>query len=536
MYLLDQKTKKIMEECKERAIAAGLVFDKESLEYVVTNRDMLELSPKVMIPTLYDYWVNDVEVLKKKGEYKLYPSNPYETVINSRPAISFYNDNNPDWLNIMIFYHVLGHIDFFQNNTLFSKTWNDDFVGQALADKRLLESLRSEHGRWVDYVIEFSRAIDNIIGYFKELVPAPMPEEKKTPPKIAFFFDIFLQRVEKVNVNIFYKYIELYNTFQTESPETAEQRFFAEIKVTYPEFQAKYSRYEEKEKVEYLDILDYLLKYSPFLNLSKNNWMKSILRIIRNTSLYFSPQIRSKICNEGWASYWHDTLFRSDDRIKGHEVSYAKINSFVTSLPRVGLNPYAIGLRLLQYIEELADKGQISYKFQKIMDLKAREDFDLKTDNGKKAIFSIRKHFSDFMLLNTFVDQTFVDKHNLFVTGKRLNQERGTIEYYIKSKKAEDYKKMMIDSLYHPPHIVIDLEKTSDKSLYLFHNFEGKQLIKDFISDVMVGLEFLWGNQIELETTEIIQKRDAKGNPTEREFKRILYTMKDKKLSRKVIG
>jgi len=106
MKIIEQSEKKIMEECKVRARAAGLRFDNETLEYIVTNQDLIELSPKGMIPTLYDYWVNDVEVLKGKGQYKLYPNNPYETVINSRPAISYYNDNNPDWLNIMIFYHV----------------------------------------------------------------------------------------------------------------------------------------------------------------------------------------------------------------------------------------------------------------------------------------------------------------------------------------------------------------------------------------------------------------------------------------------
>ena len=96
MKIIDQHTKKIMENCKVRARDAGLRFDDESLEYIVTNQDMIELSPKGMIPTLYDYWVNDVEILKGKGQYKLYPHNPYETVINSRPAISYYNDNNPD--------------------------------------------------------------------------------------------------------------------------------------------------------------------------------------------------------------------------------------------------------------------------------------------------------------------------------------------------------------------------------------------------------------------------------------------------------
>ncbi|MGD9190451.1 MAG: SpoVR family protein, partial [Desulfobacterales bacterium] len=106
MELIDQHTKKIMEGCKQRAFKAGLRFQDETLEYIVSNRDLLELTPKLMIPTLYDYWVHDVEVLKEKGRYELYPSNPYETVINTRPAISYYNDNNPDWMNVMIFYHV----------------------------------------------------------------------------------------------------------------------------------------------------------------------------------------------------------------------------------------------------------------------------------------------------------------------------------------------------------------------------------------------------------------------------------------------
>ena len=89
MELISQHSKAIMEGCKDRARKVGLRFPDESLEYIVTNRDLLELSPKMMIPTLYDYWVHEVELLKEKGKYELYPSNPYETVINTRPAISF---------------------------------------------------------------------------------------------------------------------------------------------------------------------------------------------------------------------------------------------------------------------------------------------------------------------------------------------------------------------------------------------------------------------------------------------------------------
>ena len=209
MELVSQHAKKIMEGCKERARDAGLRFQDESLEYIVTNRDFLQLSPKNMIPTLYDYWVQDVEVLKDQGQYELYPNNPYETVINTRPPISYYNDNNPDWLNVMIFYHVIGHIDFFQNNLYFRHTWDYDFAGKALADKRLLAKLRSEKGRWVDYIIEFSRAIDNLVGYFDLL--SSFAAEKKKLSKIDYYFDVFLQQKEEHTIAGYVAEIERYN-------------------------------------------------------------------------------------------------------------------------------------------------------------------------------------------------------------------------------------------------------------------------------------------------------------------------------------
>lgn len=524
-----------MEECKERARAAGLSFDNDTLEYIVTNKDLIELSPKVMIPTLYDYWVNDVEVLKEQGKYKLYPNNPYETVINSRPAISFYNDNNPDWMNIMIFYHVLAHIDFFQNNKLFERTWGDDFVGQALADKRLIANLRSEHGRWVDYTIEFSRNINNLNNYFPELSRHAFPQEMNAPDKVSFYFGEFLQEIVQVPEHELYKDVGHYNNLIDKDPNVGESLFFSEVKKKYPEFQSKYNAHINKqavvEKGVGSDLMEFIRDNSPFLKKEKNKWKRSIMSIVRNTALYFEPQIRTKIINEGWASYWHDELFRSDDRIKGHEVAYAKVNAAVTSISRVGLNPYAIGLRLMQYVEDLANKGKLDYHFQKIKNIENRADYDQKTLRGKEAIFELRKNFSDFTLINTFVTQDFVDQHNLFVVGRRMDEEREVYQYYVKSRKAEDYKKMLINSLYHPPTVQVDYQRTSDETLYLTHLYEGKQLIKDFIPDTLIGMEYLWGGQVQLETTEIIQSDYS----DEIEEQAVLYTVKDRQIQREEI-
>ncbi|OQY02956.1 MAG: SpoVR family protein [Bacteroidetes bacterium 4572_117] len=532
MKLIDQHTKKIMEECKIRARDAGLKFEDESLEYIVTNKDMLELSPKGMIPTMYEYWVNDVEILKEKGKYKLYPSNPYETVINSRPAISFYNDNNPDWLNIMIFYHVLAHIDFFQNNLLFQNTWTDDFVGQALADKRLVENLRSTHGRWLDYIIEFSRGINNLTGYFDNLMKTAMPKTLKKTDKISYYFDTFMQDVLKKPQHEIYNEINNYNQLISNNKNLGESVFLGGIRKKHPEFTSLYEKYLKADKQPSIDIIEFIRDNSPFLRKKKNLWMKSVINIVRNTAMYFAPQIRTKTINEGWASYWHDTLFRDDDRIKGHETSFAKINAKVTSISRIGLNPYAIGLRLFQYIENQANKGRLNYGYQKINDIEQRKNYNLNTGGGKDFIFDIRKHFSDFTFLNTFIDQDFTDTYNLFVVGKRLNPQKRIYEYYIKSKKAEDYKQMIINSLYHPPQLNVNTEKTNDGNLYLVHHFEKKQLVKDFIPETLIGIEYLWGGQVQLETTEIYKKKKAGEKEKTYEYKRVLYTINDKKVSK----
>jgi len=539
MELINQHTKGIMEGCKERARSAGLTFTDESLEYIVTNRDLLELSPKVMIPTLYDYWVHDVEVLREKGKYELYPHNPYETVINTRPPISFYNDNNPDWLNVMIFYHVLAHIDFFQNNLYFRHTWDYDFAGQALSDKRVIAKLRAEKGRWVDYVIEFARSIDNLVDFHGGLSELFVPHETECSSRLNYYFDVFLQAEKKFSISEYIKEINRYNDYLKAHGELAEKAFFSDAQRRFPELEAKFDHANEARPARQRDLLHYLLEHSAFLAKDENIWMRSILEIIRKTSIFFQPQIRTKIMNEGWASYWHEFLFLQDDRIQGHEVDFARVHSYVTSMPRVGTNPYALGMRLFNYIEEQAGKGRFSFEFQRLTDADRRKNFDTGAATGRDFIFAVRENLCDYLFLKNYLDQDFLDLHKLFVAGKRLNEQRMVWEYYVKSRKAGDYLQMMLDSLYHPPVITVDQAKGVQGALYLVHVFEGKQLVKEYIANTLMGIEFLWGGPVQLETTEAQVTAKAPsgwGEVTqdgEVTWQRVLYSMNEKKLSKK---
>ena len=97
--------------------------------------------------------------------------------------------------------------------------------------------------------------------------------------------------------------------------------------------------------------------------------------------------------------------------------------------------------------------------------------------------------------------------------------------------------------MYHPPSIEVDHTKSKDGMLYLNHKFEGKPLVNEFISNTMLGIEYLWGAPVQLETSEIAQPaqegRRHMGSSPEKpadqkniKWKRVLYTMKDRKLTR----
>jgi len=129
-----------------------------------------------------------------------------------------------------------------------------------------------------------------------------------------------------------------------------------------------------------------------------------------------------------------------------------------------------------------------------------------------------------------------------------------TWQYYIKSKKAVDYRQMIIDSLYHPPEIHVDPEKTKDGILYLNHTFEGKGLKVDYIENTMVGIEYLWGGPVHLETSEAVLAPPTEHNaytnfwdpssgtagtqpdpPKEIQWKRVIYIMENRNLKKQEV-
>lgn len=567
LWLASETLRQEMQECKRRAREAGLRFSDETLEYIITNQGILELMPKNMISSLYDHWLQDVEVHRNKWIYDIFPHNPYEITVNTRPAISYYNQDNADWRNIVIFYHVLGHIDMNQNNIYFRHTWDDDFWNQALADKRAIEKIRDEKGtekRWVDYVIEFALAIDNLVGYYVELDEIRRKEQPgffgPVSKKLEYYFKEFLKKkLEEKSIpegiNFYYQEVERYNQCVEEFGNIEAENIFFNAQVfqskfpEFPEVFRKWKEEKEKEIPKPKDILQYLMEYSDFIQKPENKWMKDTIEVVRRTSLHFQPYFRTKISHEGWASLWHERLYVLDKRIKGHAVDYAVMDAHTVVDPRVGLNPYSLGKHLFLFIEELATKGKLSPEYQLLRDIEMRRRFDRKSGKnyGKEALFAARTYFDDRGLINFLSDQDFQDfmeKYQYFLAGIRLPKDldkllKGMLEVYIKSKKAQDLRDSLNKFLYHPPYIIIDQK---EGELYLNHVYEGRSLVTEYIPNVLIGLEYLWGKPVNLETTEYVEESPdhywwLRIEPIEPEYKkvRVLYTCRNRKTERKVL-
>jgi len=177
--------------------------------------------------------------------------------------------------------------------------------------------------------------------------------------------------------------------------------------------------------------------------------------------------------------------------------------------------------------------------FRRLQGIEQRKQYNRKTARGREYIFQVRENFSDFTFINSFVDQDFIDRNQLFVAGRRLNKQRMVWEYYVRSRKADDYRQMLFASLYHPPKIEMIPEKSTDGCLYLSHQIEGKPLVNEYIANTMLGIEYLWGNPVKLETSEAEVRGGGEAEDEEQSpqisWTRVLYTMKDRQLSRETI-
>jgi spore cortex formation protein SpoVR/YcgB (stage V sporulation) len=200
------------------------------------------------------------------------------------------------------------------------------------------------------------------------------------------------------------------------------------------------------------------------------DWQREILYMLREEMLYFWPQMETKILNEGWASYWHLRLVRQLDLTNSEILEFAKMNAGVIQPGASSVNPYYLGLRMLEYIER---------------------------KEGTEALFEIREMESDVSFLRNYLNRELVEEMDLY-----LFEREGDV-YKVTDKDVAKVRDALILQRTNggfPYMTAMDDDYHGRGELLLLHRYEGLGLDRKYVDRTLPLVYRLWGRPVHMET------------------------------------
>lgn len=317
-------------------------------EFELCNyEDMLSYEAYSGMPSRYPHWSFGKAWERKKTYYRYnLVGLPYEMVINSNPCLAYLMKENTLLLQVLTIAHVCGHNDFFKNNRLFKDGTRAEYT---------TEMFKSHANRLREYIADPS------IGY---------------------------NRVERVLDTAHALRFQVHRITNERhlSPEDLRKRMMASYYDSPPTGNADKKEVPDWNQIPLEpeeDILLFLMRYARL-----TDWEKDIIGIVREETMYFIPQIETKIMNEGWASFWHNRILNHLQLPQEMHLEFMKRHNQVVCAHEGGLNPYHLGFAMWKKL--------------------ARESSD------EHHLFSIREQERDVSFIRRYLDEELCRELNLF--------------------------------------------------------------------------------------------------------------------------
>ncbi|MBR0628058.1 SpoVR family protein [Bacillus altitudinis S70-5-12] len=446
-------------------IAEGFGLDFYPMRYEICPAEIIYTFGAYGMPTRFSHWSFGKQFHKMKLHYDLGLSKIYELVINSNPCYAFLLDNNSLVQNKLIVAHVLAHCDFFKNNCRFQNTKRDMVESMSAAAERIKEY---EHIHGTKEVESF---LDAVLALQEHIDPSLVRS------KLSWNLDDE-DEYEEDKPKRQTPYDDLWGM---DEPKTHEK------KKTIKQFPPK------PEK----DILLFIEAHSRELE----PWQRDVLTMLREEMLYFWPQLETKIMNEGWASYWHQRIMRELDLDSSESIEFAKLNAGVVQPSKTGINPYYLGLKIFEDIEERYD-----HPCEELNKAGVTEG------SGRSKMFEVREIESDISFIRNYLTKDLVMREDLY-----LFQKQGR-DYKVIDKEWKAVRDQLVSMRVNggfPYLTVIDGDYLKNNELYIKHWYEGIELDLKYLEKVLPYLYQLWGRSVHIESVlegkEVMFSYDGKG-------------------------
>jgi len=462
-----------------RRIASELGLSCLAQEFdVVPEQKMLEIMA-YHLPVNFSHWSfgRDYEIERTRHEHGY--AVPYEVVFNSDPVRAYLMESNPYPIQVLVMAHVYAHNDFMKNNRHFQLS-RRDMIGLASEAAARFRQYEQDHG-----LEEVERIIDAGLSLQWNLDPEePLHRESEQAARERLYGWARESPPQG-------RYDDLLPAGEAVSP--AQKR---ELRLKTPPEPT-------------LDLLGYILEHSPR---PRAAWEKDILQVIKAQALYFLPYRRTKIMNEGWATYWHEAIMQRlfQEGFLGSEEHgfYNLYNSRVKAhLPRQ-LNPYLLGFALFRDLKERWDRGRHGPAYEELEEERRRREWDQGSGRGTDKLFEVRRTYMDWFFVEEFLRQELAEELGLYLY---LEKDRDThYEDVVEETDWRAVKRLLVGSLMNsgvPRVRVVDGNYRDSLQLYLVHEFEGLALQEDYCVRTLEHVHRLWRRPVLLESRELDGER-----------------------------
>jgi len=418
---------------KINKIAKNYGLDWFEIDYeMIDYYDMIGNITYTGMPSHYNHWSFGKSFEKTHLFYNAAMQGlPYEMIINADPSIAYLMRENNLSMHILTMAHCVGHSDFFKNNETFAHTHPETIISK------------------------FKNAAARIRGYVED-------------PSIG------IQKVEIIldAAHAIQYQCDRYQNVKKLSHEEIRRRLIEKIK---NDTKGEYQNIDiDKIPLQpEFDILGFIADNSRRL---RGDWERDLINIVKDHASYFIPQIKTKIMNEGWASFWHYKILNELDLPQGNHLAFLKSHNQVIRPHIGGINPYHLGFHLFKKIEE---------------------------EKGLDHCFFVREVYNDESFLREFIDEKVCRDLNLFTYVEKSG-------FYVIDEISDDsgWEKVKSDLIRNTglngmPRVYINnVDKFSNYTLSLIHEHDGRELkLEGQAKKVVEHISHLWKDPVVFRTT-----------------------------------
>lgn len=419
-------------------VARGMGLDFYPVNFEIVPAETLYTFGAYGMPVRFTHWSFGKAFYRMKIQYDLNLSRIYELVINTNPAYAFLLEGNRLTQNKLVIGHVYAHVDFFKNNRYFSRT-PKDMVERMGAHAEKIRDYESQYGReYVERTLDAVLAIQEHVDYRSHIGPS---SKMKNAPKIMNEQSKENHQTKTLTKRASLPYEDLWGDLSVDECNSLPQP-------------------------EYEDLLLYIMKFAPGLE----EWQRDIVSIVREESLYFYPQIETKIINEGWATFWHARIMHELELTDAESLEFAIMHSQVVQPSRMGLNPYYLGVKIWENLAKVKSQHEL---------------------------FEIRETENDLSFIRNHLTRELVEELNLF------NFRKVGAHWQVTENDWEKVRDNLVQQLTnggHPLIVVLEGDYEGKGGLYLKHRHEGIDLDTVYLEKTLTLVQFLWGKAVALET------------------------------------